>query len=632
MLHLGILPHHNLWVKFFSNLRFVIVDEAHTYRGIFGSHVGCVLRRLLRIAHHYGSEPMFICCSATMANPKEHVKKLTSIDMEVINGSGAPAGEKHVLCWLPPETKNGDRRSVYKETVKIVVALMKADLQMLVFVEARKSSEIVCKMIRDKLTKLRRMDLVEKVDSYRAGYTQEERISLEKRLQDGQLQALVTTRALELGIDVGNLDATVHMGVPNTMCSLWQQAGRAGRRQGASLAVIIGQERALDVFYMKNPKKLFSRDVEQAVCNPTNSHIMRLQLPCAAQELPLCGNDVQLFGKNFKEIRDELLSEGILQYLTCPRGNGLYGYRYDDYPAREVSIRGISKVKYQLLTRNNAVVEEVDEKMALRMLYEGAIYHRARDTYRITHLDIHKKQAFGELYELHHMTEVIVKTKVLILDKVASRATLGTRIHFGKLEVIEHVTGYNEFDVMKNKQVDSVALNYPPSVLRTIGVWWDLPAEVMQKLKHMALDALLVLRRVVLPLLAAMTMIISGDATDMLGLETLAHEQTEQPEIFLYDAVDGGIGIAEQAYKDVEHAWRQALNMIQRCDCRFGCPACTRSASDNVNSEANSSKHAAILLLEYLLCIRKSASTSAPSDCTTANLDVKPLARSTFQA
>lgn len=575
------------------------------YRGIFGSHVGCVLRRLLRIAHYYGSEPMFICCSATMANPKEHVKKLTTIDMEVINGSGAPAGEKHVFCWLPPETKNGDRRSIYKETVKIVVALMKTDLQMLVFVEARKSAEIVCKMIRQKLTKLRRIDLVEKVDSYRAGYTQEERISLEKRLQDGQLRALVTTRALELGIDVGNLDATVHMGVPDTMCSLWQQAGRAGRREGASLAVIIGQERALDVFYMKNPQKLFSRDVEQAVCNPTNPHIMRLQLPCAAQELPLCGGDVQLFGEDYKRIRDELFSEGILQYMTCPRGNDLYGYRYDDYPASEVSIRGISKIKFQLLTGNNVVVEEVDEKMALRMLYEGAIYRRARDTYRIKHLDIDRKQAFGELYELHHMTEVNMKTKVSILDKIASRATLGTRIHLGQLEVIEHVTGYNEYDVMKNKQIETVSLNYPPSVLRTVGLWWDLPAEVMQKLKHMAYEALLVLRRVVLPLLAAMTM---SDATDILGLETLAHEQTEQPQIFFYDAIDGGIGIAERAYKDVERAWRQGLNVLQRCDCRFGCPACTRSASDNVNSEANSSKHAAILLLECFLGTRKPAS------------------------
>ncbi|KAG0622636.1 hypothetical protein M758_3G112500 [Ceratodon purpureus] len=611
MLHHGILPHHKLWEQFFSNLKFVVIDEAHTYRGIFGSHVGCILRRLLRIARHYGSEPMFICCSATIANPKEHVKRLTTIDMDVIHGSGAPAGEKHVLCWLPPETKNGERRSVYKEAVKIVVALMKADLQILVFVEARKSSEIVCKLVRQKLAKQRRIDLVEKVDSYRAGYTQEERIVLEKRLQDGQLRALVTTRALELGIDVGNLDATVHVGLPDTMCSLWQQAGRAGRRQGASLAVILGRERALDVFYMKNPKKLFSRDVEQAVCNPTNPYVLRLQLPCAANELPLNGDDVEYFGEDYTKIRDELVSEGILQYRSGPKGDSTFGYRYDDNPGSEISIRGISANRFQLFTGNNELVEELDEKMALRMLYDGAIYPHARDTYRIKRLDIKNRQAYGELYEPHHMTEVNVKIKVRILEEMASRVTLGTRLHLGKLEVVEHVMGYSEYDLTKNKLVETVNLKYPPSVFNTVGLWWDFPAEVMQKLKHMAYEALLVLKRVTLPHLASMTM---SDANDMLGLETLAHEQTEQPQIFLYDAFAGGIGIAEQAFKAVEHAWRQALYVLQTCDCKYGCPACTLSASETVNSEANSSKHAAILLIECLLSTRLTASNPTPRD------------------
>ncbi|XP_024381374.1 uncharacterized protein [Physcomitrium patens] len=615
MLHFGILPHHKLWEQFFSNLKFVVVDEAHTYRGIFGSHVGCILRRLLRIARHYGSEPMFICCSATIANPEQHVKKLTTIDMEVIHGSGAPAGEKYVLCWLPPETKYGVRRSVYKEAVKIVVALIKADLQILVFVEARKSSEIVCKLVREKLTKQRRIDLVEKVDSYRAGYTQEERIALEKRLQDGELRALVTTRALELGIDVGKLDATVHVGLPDTMCSLWQQAGRAGRRQGASLAVILGRERSLDVFYMKNPQKLFSRDVEQAVCNPTNPHVLRLQLPCAAQELPLSGNDVEYFGENYKKTRDELVSEGILQYKTGPRGESVYGYRYDDHPGSEISIRGLSSNRFQLLAGDNEVIEEVDEKMALRMLYDGAIYPHARDTYRIKHLDIKNKKAFGELCVKPHMTEVSVKTKVQILDKMASRVTLGTRIHLGKLEVIEQVMGYSEYDLTQNKHVDTVMLKYPPTIFKTVGLWWDLPAEVMQKLKHMAYETLLVVRRVILPLLASMTM---SDPTDMLGLETLGHEQTEQPQIFVYDAFAGGIGIAEQAYKVVEQAWRHALSVLKTCDCKFGCPACTMSANETVNNEANSSKHAAIVLLEYLLCARHSASTSGVKEYTLA--------------
>jgi len=231
-------------------------------------------------------------------------------------------------------------------------------------------------------------------------------------------------------------------------------------------------------------------------------------------------------------------------------------------------------------------------------------------------LDISKRQAFGELYELQRVTEVIVKTKVLILDKMTSRVTLGTRLHLGKLEVSEQVMGYNEYDLTRNKHIDTVTLKYPPSVFETVGLWWDIPAEVMQKLKHMAPEALLVLKRVVLRLLASLTM---SDATDMLGLETLAHEQTEQPQIFLYDAFAGGIGIAEQAFKDVGQAWSQALKVLQTCDCEFGCPACTMSASETVNSESNSSKHAAIVLLENLLCTRQQASAPALRDHNNAS-------------
>ncbi|KAH8962094.1 hypothetical protein BDL97_05G084600 [Sphagnum fallax] len=629
MLHSGILPNHKLWEKFFSNLKFVVLDEAHTYRGVFGSHVGCILRRLLRIARHYGSEPMFICCSATIGNPKEHVKRLTTVDMEVISGTGAPTGEKHVVCWLPPLNKEKQQRNTYREAAKIVSVLIQANLQILVFVEARKLAEIVCHLIRAKLIKLHRQDLVEKVDCYRAGYSKEERIILERRLQHGDLRALVTTRALELGIDVGELDATVHVGLPNTVCSLWQQAGRAGRRQGRSLAVIVAQGRPLDVFYMQNPQKLFERDVEHAFCNPCNPHLLRLQLPCAARELPLSDEDQDYFGDAFERLRYDLSTEGILQFKQGPKGQQLYSYRYDDNPASDFSIRGTSSNCFQLLTETNTLIEEVDEKMALRMLYEGAIYPHIRDTYRIVKLDIAKKQAVGKLSDVHHITEVKEKTSLVILEYFSSQKTAATRAHLGRLKVKLQVLGYDEIDMVKSRVEKTVMLDYPPSEFDTVGLWWDIPADVMQKLNNLAYDALVVLRRVVLSLLPSMTM---SDPTDTAGLEVLIHEQTQLPQIFIFDAYPGGIGISEQAFKDIAEAWKRALCVLHSCNCSFGCPSCTQTVHNNTMANAsNSCKHAAITLIEALLGIHQThVITPSPPNTSLVssngkNLEAQPI-------
>lgn len=595
MLHHGILPHHKLWSQFFSNLNFVVVDEAHAYKGIFGSHVGCIIRRLLRIARFYKAEPSFITCSATIGNPQDHVRELTSEAVEVIKGTGAPLGDKHIICWKP-------HNSPYQEVATIVIELMRAGLQTLCFVEARKSTEIVTSVIHEKLTELKLHDLVSKVDSYRAGYSSEERRKLENDLQTGALQALITTNALELGINVGALDATVHVGVPGAVSSLWQQIGRSGRRQLPSLAIVVALERPLDQYYLNYPDELFKKEVESVFVKPTNPHLLRLHLPCAAKELPLSGADEELFGGEvFETARDELAEDAILVYELNSNKVEQYRYRWTDSPASTVSIRGTDQEPFQLFDQRGNHIEEIEGKMAFRKIHEGAIYHHRRETYQVLKLNLECRRAEAKLTNSFYTTEAREMISVHILEVKVRSTVLESLVYFGKLKVQERVVSYRK-KIMKTEKVDHEAtLDLPPTEYDTVGMWWDIPIDVRNRLEKddLLFDALISMKRVILALLPAFTMC---DKSDVNGMAILYHEQTELPQIFIYDTYAGGIGLTQQAFPRTESLWKDALRLVTACKCSSGCPACIRGgAFDRTDKEENTVKHACIILLEGLV-------------------------------
>lgn len=605
MLHIGILPNHQRWKTFMSNLRFIVVDEAHTYRGVFGSHVGAILRRLLRVARHHGAEPMFVCCSATIGNPEEHVKRLTATDVQLVEGSGAPTGEKNVVLWQPPERERKDpadgdpgRVSPIQEAAKILVELMKAGLQVLCFVEARKLTEIIATNLKKLLHDERLAHLQSRVDSYRAGYTPAERRKLEQDLQDGRLQVIVSTTALELGIDVGALDATVHVGLPSSIASLWQQMGRAGRRQSPSLAVVIAQQRPVDQFYLHNPKKLFRTPVERAFCAPANRSILRLHLPCAADELPLSGEDAALFQDHlgqgeFVAARDDLSQRGALLCVRAANGKDTYECRMPHNPAPAVNIRGLSHDPVTLMDEHGSTLEHIELKMAVRRVHRGAIYHHRDRTYEVMSFNVPQRRAVARLTDALHVTETMERLELQVLEVSAEKKISATSAYFGRLKVSEHVVGF----VKKHLYTDKVLLEQPldllPMDLETEGLWWQMQPDVLRQLGEGRdpFAALTALKGACISMLPALTM---SDKVDIGGY-------TAAGKVFLFDAYEGGLGIAKQAFDTLDTLWSEVRALIESCDCQDGCPCCIQSAIKETIASEQSAKADCLVLLDGLL-------------------------------
>ena len=393
MLHMGILPNHHLWAEFLVNLRFVVLDEAHVYRGVFGSHLAVVMRRLRRLCEHYGSSPRFVCCSATIANPGDHVERLTGIRPAVINEDGSPRGPKVFALWNPPfvDRRRTGRRSANAEAATLFAEMARHGLRNITFTKARVIAELVLRYARDALNKSD-PQLNSRVAAYRAGYLANDRRQIERELFSGQLIGVTATSALELGVDVGGLDATVSVGYPGTIASFWQQAGRAGRGSEPSLAVLIGLDDPLDQYFMRHPRDLFGRPHEHALINPNNVYILGQHLPCAAHEYPLSSADEARFGPGFVEAMIQLEQGGAVTYR--PEQDRWY-YAGRDYPAQSVSIRSVGGQPVALLdeTKELRRLEEIDSATAPARAHPGAIYLHQGDSYLVTALDLDKGHA-----------------------------------------------------------------------------------------------------------------------------------------------------------------------------------------------------------------------------------------------
>lgn len=598
MLNVGILPNHPAWASLFRHLKYVILDEAHVYRGIFGSHVACLMRRLRRVCSLYGSAPQFILCSATIANPGEHAARLTGQEVSVVDRDGAPQGARQFLLWNPPylDEKMGARASINTEATSIFTEMVRNGIRNITFVKARKIAELILLYALDTLRR-ERPELTDRVSAYRGGYRPEERRDIERRLFSGELLGVTATNALELGVDVGQLDATVLVGYPGTIASTWQQAGRAGRGKRESLSILMGYDNPLDQYFMRHPEGLFGRSHEHALIDPANLHVLKAHLPCAAFESPLTSDDASLFGQGYEEAIASLEQDHTLEYR-----NGRWYYLADDYPAQRANLRSASGDTYLLLDETNGrhLLEEVDAATAFFRLYPGGIYLHRAESYLITDLDLAARVATARLVDVDYYTQVRELNDVHIIRSLAARQLETTVLFFGLVRVTQQVTGFMRKQQYTEIKLSEEPLDLPPYSFETQALWFEIPSEIQSQVAARGLDFAGGLHAVEHACIGILPLFTMCDRNDIGGLSTPAHPDTGRPQIFIYDAYPGGVGITRKGYELVEEHWARTLETVRSCPCESGCPSCIQSPKCGSNNEPLD-KEAAILILEQLL-------------------------------
>ncbi len=571
MLHLGILPNHRAWGDFFKNLAFVVVDEAHVYRGIFGSNVGNVLRRLRRVAENYGTSPRFILASATIANPGELATRLTGLeDFTVIERDGSPGNRRTIAMWNPPITDEATaaRRSPLAEAADLLAELVIEGARTIVFMKSRKAVELMAHFAKNNLDSLGHGKLAERIAPYRAGYTAHQRRELEHKLQAGELLGVVATDALELGIDIGSLDAAICVTFPGTVASLRQMWGRAGRR-GRGLAIYVAGEDALDQFFCRHPDEFLERPVEAAILDNENEQLYAAHLLCAAHEGPLEDADADTLGPRWRAAAERLVGSGDLR----ERPDGTFvPRRTDGFPAADVSLRSASKDSVAIVdTGSGEVLGDVDAGRAPSTVHEGAVYLHGGRQFEVAALDLHDSRALVHPFGGDYYTQPKRDTDTQIERLIARRETLGVRLNFGTVIVSDQVLAYQRKRLSDHEAVDLVPLDLPRTSFQTQALWYELDVDgpIMELLG--ALHAAEHSQIAVLPLLAMC------DRWDIGGLSTNLHAQTGGPTIFIYDGHPGGIGIARRGYDAFEQLVDDAYRLVSECPCEKGCPSCVQS-------------------------------------------------------
>ncbi|MDP9385302.1 MAG: DEAD/DEAH box helicase [Actinomycetota bacterium] len=576
MLHVGILPNHPAWGDFLSNLAVIVVDEAHVYRGVFGSHVANVLRRLLRIADAYGTAPRVLMASATIANPAELAERLTGLeDFTVIDRDGSPGARKTIAMWNPPivDEALGTRRSVLAEASDLLADLVGEGARTIVFMKSRKAVELMAKFTRLALEDRGAGELADLVVPYRAGYTPGQRRELERRLADGELLGVVSTDALELGIDIGSLDAAICVTFPGTVASLRQMWGRAGRR-GRGLAVYVAGDDALDQFFCRHPDEFLDRPVESAILNHENEEIYAAHLLCAAHEGPLEARDGEFLGPRWQLHAEWLVSRGDLR----ERKPGVFvPRRAEEYPAAQVSLRSASRDSFAVLdTDSGELLGTVEAARAYSTTHDGAIYLHGGRSYEVAGLDHDTRHAFVRAFAGDWYTQPKKETDTQITRLLDRRETMGVTLSFGEVVVSEQVTAYQRKRLADHEVLDLVGLDMPQTSFSTQALWYELGEEALGSKAPLiallgALHAAEHTQIAVLPLLAMC------DRWDIGGLSTNLHPQTGGPTIFIYDGHPGGIGITRQGFREFEALVDDAHRLLSECPCESGCPSCVQS-------------------------------------------------------
>jgi DEAD/DEAH box helicase domain-containing protein len=584
MLHSGILPHHTRWQRLFENLRFVVLDELHTYRGVFGSHTANVLRRLRRLCRFYGSEPQFICCSATIANPQELAQRLLEQAVELVEENGAPAAAKHFVFYNPPVVNRflGIRRSYVNESARLAGHFLEHACQTIVFANSRLVTELLVTALKEREPGTPGVEA--RIRGYRGGYLPGERRSIERGLRQGAIRGVVATNALELGIDIGSLDTAVLAGYPGTLASLWQRAGRAGRRAGASVAVLVASSAPLDQFIAQNPEYFFERSPEHAQINPDNLEILVNHLKCAAFELPLEASE--RFGSADLGTLCEFLAErGFLHRA----GDGRWHWTHEAYPADAVSLRRVSSDNFVVVdaTAEPQIIAEVDFPSSLTTLHEKAIYLHESRQYQVERLDYQGRKAYVRRVESDYFTDAISYTKVRKLDTFDSK---GSRHHHGEVDVRTQVVGFKKIKFHTFENVGAGKLELPEQEWHTTAYWLTLSRAFLASLPYSAEDRQNGLRALKNALRSIATLLLMCDPRDLgaaLG-ENDPQKQGEagvpasregarllfEPNIYLYDKYPGGIGFSRPLFELHQELLEKTLALIRHCTCPGGCPSC----------------------------------------------------------
>lgn len=580
MLHAAILPHHTKWVSFFEHLRYVVIDELHTYRGVFGSHVANVIRRLKRICAFYGSRPQFICTSATIANPRELAEQLTEEPMVLVDNNGAPTGKKHFLFYNPPVVNRqlNIRRSATLEARDITELFLSNGIQTILFARSRVRVEILLKYLQELV---KRKLGPKTIQGYRGGYLPSQRRAIEKGLRQGEIMGVVSTNALELGVDIGQLQACVITGYPGSVASTWQQAGRAGRRQGESVVVLVGSSTPLDQYVIQHPEYFFERSPESARINPDNLIILVDHIKCAAYELPFSEGD--RFGRaEITEILEFLTEEQILHHAK-----GKWFWMNDSFPAHNISLRSASQENVVIIDiserGNEKVIGEMDRFSSLTLLHDEAIYLHQGVQYQVEKLDYEEKKAYVREVQVDYYTDANLAVQLKVLEQDQSRR--GPRIEYAYGEVSVHAmaTIFKKIKFETHENIGSGPIHLPEEELHTNAAWIGFSEALLEEVGTSEVERGLVGVAHVLQHVAPL--FVMCDPLDLHVIPQRKAVHSGQPTIFLYDRYPGGIGLSEQVYKQMETILARAEELICSCPCESGCPSCVGAAEEGGGKE-----------------------------------------------
>lgn len=579
MLHVGMLPYHAKWHGLLGNLRYIVVDELHTYRGIFGSHVACVLRRLLRLCEHYGSRPQIICASATIANPTQLAGKLTGREMTLIDDDGSPQGRKHFVLWNPPllDEEQLSRRSANIEAVNLVTELIRRRAQSIVFGKARIVVELIYRYVKARLEELGLADLTDRIRPYRGGYLPQQRRDIEKQLFDGKLLAVTATNALELGIDVGALDAAILVGYPGTICSTWQQAGRAGRSSQDSLVIMVAYNDPVDQYVCRNPEYLFGASHEHGVIDPENPHILERQLACACFEKPLTPDDQAYFGDLAGDIADLLAADGRARKIE----DRLY-YSASDLPHRQTSLRMISEETYSIVDVSGCVdgqapdganvIGQVDGISAPELVYPNAIYLHEGQSYLVRELDTEAKIASVTPADVDYYTQPVLANACQLHPPTHEKPAPGGQANLGPADVTWQTTAFQKVKYGSMEVVGQDELDLPSQTLPTVAFWWTPEEDLVGTIAKLGLnpiEALMGLRNLLVATLPSLAMCDRRDISGKVESRNLG-----RPNVIVYDRYPAGMGFCQQGFELVEAWLAMAKELVTDCPCNHGCPSC----------------------------------------------------------
>jgi DEAD/DEAH box helicase domain-containing protein len=594
MLHLGILPNHQSWSRLFRNLKYVVIDETHIYRGVFGSHVANVMRRLRRLCTFYGSNPQFICCSATIANPQEHAQNIVGLPFDAIIEDGSPHGEKYFTFWNPPviDEAKTSRRSPNSEAAFLLGELVLKEIRSLVFASTRKLTELIYIYTQEQLPP----PLRNKISPYRAGYLPEDRRRIECQFFDGELLGLVATTALELGINIGDLDSTVLTGYPGSIASAWQQAGRSGRSTHSSLSFLIARENPLDQYLMRNPDFFFGKNFDNAIINPVNPYILKPHLLCASWEKPLEEEDAEFFGET-GAVLTELEQEGRLRR----RQEKYYLSPSITYPAQDINIRTTSGQNYAVIDgREGCLLETVEASVAFFQVHPGAIYLHQGESYLIKELDLARHIAWVESKSVDYYTQTMEIDDIRVTKMLKKKDSRTVNVYFGDVDVTNTVVGFKRKRQFTEEVISEEPLDLPPQNFPTKALWFDLPQKAIDRIADAGLDFHGGLHACEHAAIGILPLFALCDRNDIGGVSTSFHPDTAKAQIFIYDAHPGGIGIAEKGFELITELWQATLKAVQECPCAEGCPSCVQSPKCGNNNQPLD-KEAAIVLLEELV-------------------------------